>query len=528
MDYIVIGSGPAGVSSAWALVKQGLKVTMLDVGEELEADKADLRDKLANTSPQQWQTQDIETYTNARLSKKVDTISPFGSTFLFKDPTQAFPHLEGCSSIKLKPSFAKGGLSNGWGASILPYRLEDIQDWPAASQNLASHYQALREFMPMAGKDDDLAELFPMLDMGSNTALPLSTQAEALLKRLQKRKQQLNHTGIHYGRARQAVATQDCRQCSMCLYGCPYGTIFNTSQTLQKLQEHANFTYQKGIFVKKLLETGDSVELQYVDIQHKSERSLSAKHVYVACGVLPTTQLILNSLEHYNEPVRIKDSQHFFLPLLHSWQTPITPDTENTTSLVQLFLEILDQKKSTRTSHVQLYTYNNLYAVDMRKRFGAFAGLLKPLINTLSQRLIVAQGFLHSDHSPEIMASLKNDKNGPQLILEEKLNPETDNAIRHTQKKISSFAFQTGLLPLTPLLRKGEAGSSFHCGSSFPMSEQPQGIESDTLGRPAGLKRIFVVDASSLPSIPATTITLSVMANAHRIATESTKLNQQN
>lgn len=41
------------------------------------------------------------------------------------------------------------------------------------------------------------------------------------------------------------------------------------------------------------------------------------------------------------------------------------------------------------------------------------------------------------------------------------------------------------------------------------------------LGRPHGLSRVHVVDASVLPSIPATTISYLVMANAHRIATES-------
>jgi hypothetical protein len=32
------------------------------------------------------------------------------------------------------------------------------------------------------------------------------------------------------------------------------------------------------------------------------------------------------------------------------------------------------------------------------------------------------------------------------------------------------------------------------------------------------LRRVHLVDASVLPSVPATTITLGVMANAHRIA----------
>ena len=66
-------------------------------------------------------------------------------------------------------------------------------------------------------------------------------------------------------------------------------------------------------------------------------------------------------------------------------------------------------------------------------------------------------------------------------------------------------------------MREGEPGRGFHTGCSFPMSAAPKGFESDLLGRVAGLKRVHIVDSSVLPSIPATTITFTVMANAHRI-----------
>ena len=46
-------------------------------------------------------------------------------------------------------------------------------------------------------------------------------------------------------------------------------------------------------------------------------------------------------------------------------------------------------------------------------------------------------------------------------------------------------------------------------------------ISTDLLGRPNNLKRIHCIDASILPSIPATTITLTIMANAYRIGSES-------
>jgi choline dehydrogenase-like flavoprotein len=44
------------------------------------------------------------------------------------------------------------------------------------------------------------------------------------------------------------------------------------------------------------------------------------------------------------------------------------------------------------------------------------------------------------------------------------------------------------------------------------------GVESDVLGRVAPWRSIHLVDASVFPTVPATTFTLSIMANAHRIA----------
>ena len=53
------------------------------------------------------------------------------------------------------------------------------------------------------------------------------------------------------------------------------------------------------------------------------------------------------------------------------------------------------------------------------------------------------------------------------------------------------------------------------------MRKKPTKFECDVLGRPTGWERVHAVDATVLPSIAATTITLTVMANAHRIASEA-------
>ena len=77
------------------------------------------------------------------------------------------------------------------------------------------------------------------------------------------------------------------------------------------------------------------------------------------------------------------------------------------------------------------------------------------------------------------------------------------------------------MVPLLPMLKIAEPGRSFHTGGSFPMATQPRGFQTDLLGRLPGWKHTHAVDATVFPSIPATTITLSVMANAHRIGWEA-------
>ena len=75
-----------------------------------------------------------------------------------------------------------------------------------------------------------------------------------------------------------------------------------------------------------------------------------------------------------------------------------------------------------------------------------------------------------------------------------------------------------GLIPLTPLAERALPGGGFHSGGSLPMRLRPSAGEADTLGRPLPARRIHVVDSSCFPSIPSGTVTLTAMANAHRIA----------
>ena len=79
---------------------------------------------------------------------------------------------------------------------------------------------------------------------------------------------------------------------------------------------------------------------------------------------------------------------------------------------------------------------------------------------------------------------------------------------------------QLRAVPIPPLIQMASPGRGFHSGGAFPMKESPGRLESDVWGRPTGLERVHAVDATTLTTVPATTITLPVMANAHRIGAE--------
>jgi hypothetical protein len=81
------------------------------------------------------------------------------------------------------------------------------------------------------------------------------------------------------------------------------------------------------------------------------------------------------------------------------------------------------------------------------------------------------------------------------------------------------------LYPVLPMLRLAAGGKSYHWGGSFPHTNGTSAVlGSDRLGRVGSWQRIHLVDASVFPNVPAMTFTLTIMANAHRIASETLEL----
>lgn len=162
----IIGSGLAGIACAQALIGDVYPVVILDAGLELEAERQQAVAALL-ASPQ-WDEAALALF-KAGAHATVNGIRGsipvrkklFGSDYPYREVLE---HL----SVQVDQvathfiSFARGGASNVWGATVLPYRAEDIADWPITAAELAPYYQAVFEFMPLAAARDDLLEMFPL------------------------------------------------------------------------------------------------------------------------------------------------------------------------------------------------------------------------------------------------------------------------------------------------------------------------------------------------------------------------------
>jgi len=514
----VVGSGPAGVACARALLDKGVRVVMLDGGTRLKANRARAVETLGQGQPEEFDPDLLALIkenmdaTPEGVPLKVD----YGSDFPYRGVDTYLP--VDTTGFSAPPSLAVGGLGNVWGASMLPFRADDIAGWPVSIADLAPHHEAVLDFVPMAATRDPIEAVLPLY---SRRFQPLRTsrQASAFMKDLAANREALAEEGITTGSSRLAVRAQaaeegpGCVYCGLCMYGCPYGAIYNPASTLERLRENPSFEY-----VDKVVEQRGRVRIMATSMDDGGALTFEAERMHLACGVLSSTRILLHSMGAHDIPLPMSDSQCYLFPLLR-YSMPAGVESERLHTLAQAFLEIRDARISAHSIHLQVYSYNDLLPSAVGGFLGPLAGMALPAVSQLAGRLLIVQGYLHSSISAAISVTLSPSTNAARtrLKVEARAVPATKQAVGSVLAKLMRNRRHLHALPIGLMLKMALPGRGYHSGGTFPMSERPAEFQRDLLGRPHGFERVHVVDSTVFPTIPATTITLSTMANAHRI-----------
>jgi UDP-N-acetylmuramoylalanine-D-glutamate ligase len=73
-NVVVVGSGLSAIGAIKALISNGIKPTVLDVGESLDSERTNRMYQLAQTDPSQWTPEDRDFFNKSNILKKGSSI----------------------------------------------------------------------------------------------------------------------------------------------------------------------------------------------------------------------------------------------------------------------------------------------------------------------------------------------------------------------------------------------------------------------------------------------------------------------
>lgn len=503
-DAIVIGSGPSGTICAENLVKKKMKVLMIDFG--------------LNQGKQASNNQEIS---------GVPLKTNFGSTFAYDLSNESNIYFKNVDSY---PSLAKGGLSNVWGGVILPFSKNEIENWPINYKDLARYYPHIINTIGISGTEDNLREDYPLFSTKLQK-IKLSRQSAYLKNVLDKNHNKLDSLGVKHGEARLAIKSSlngdfykiNKSSKNWLKYNFEQKYIFNSKFLIDLLVKEKNFVYKDNLIAEKVVEKKSFVTVECKNCKKKV--SYKGKRIFIGAGLYPTSKIILNSTDKKNinkKKISVRDSQYFLFPALIAKNFKGV-SKENLHTLAQLIIQIKNTKIDKEMVNLQIYSFNDHLVDFLKKKLSIFYPLFHKFFdNFIFGRIIFIQGYLHSNSSNS--AEIKINSTNKSMSVSEKKNNKTNKTIKNLFKFLLINSKILGFKPLSFMSRIGKFGRGFHSGGSFPMHKNPIGFRSDKWGRPFDFKRVHCIDSSVLPSISSETITLTVMANALRIADNYKKI----
>ena len=522
---LIIGSGPGAAGAALALAADpDQRITVIDLGGTLEPELRSTLGRLAVTPEASWSPADLE-----RISRQPVPIPrgvlpekrAYGSDFPFRDSGQ----LSGIEPLgPANPSVvsgAYGGFSNIWGAQIMPFSKRTFDRWPITSAEMEPHYRTALNEMTLAGVEDDLAEVFPLIAPARRLPPP-ADRTERVLGRYRARRPLVRSHGITLGRARLAFRSDECTRCGLCMTGCPLELIYSSSHTFDRLRAQGRITYRPDKLAVHLEEVDGEPYAVVRDTKSGQLEKISAERIFVACGGIGTTRLVLGSLGVVDRAVYLQESVQFVMPTMSLRPVPDPRRTRNFT-LNQFNLLYDDSGDGIDLCLVHFYDYNPAFLASVPRAIRRPNA--DPALAALLRRVSVGLGYVPGWASPRVKLVARRASGGndqlPALEIDREPSDGWPPMLRRLVGAMLRVAPALDLWPVVPMIAVSAAAKSYHFGASFPHERARTATTTDRTGRLAAWDHIHLVDASVFPQVPATTFTLTIMANAHRIASET-------
>jgi choline dehydrogenase-like flavoprotein len=524
-DAIIVGSGPAGVSAAFPLVEAGFRVLMVDVGKygSTPAPQQTYKE-MRIRDPAQWVQslgRNFEALSRENATAQSPKLRIPRLAFAFEGYAEAYRLVtEGCA---IYGSLAAGGFSNAWGSGVACFDDTDLTQFPITASDLAQSYRCVIKRIGVSGaENDDLTNFY-----GAELSAGRPTGADAtllrVLARYRRRPAQANRHGIVLGRCRHAVLTspigsrEACADCGQCLLGCARNSIYNSTSDLESLRRHRNFKWLPRTFVEKIESDNGNLAVVASQPDRHENTKLTARRIFLAAGAIGTAAIVLRSLNSTANLRLLSTPAAAFALWLPEALGKTTPD--RFFALGELAFTVTWSPGANGYAFGALFSTHGLPVSEFINHFPISRRTSGQLVRRLLPSIAAGNCFMPADLSDHRL-HLSADNS---LIIRGGFKDELFVRLGDIRKRLARSFSRYGAWLIPGSFMLGKPGADIHYAGTIPMRERPAAHESSSDGEVGGLPGVYVVDGAALSALPAKSHTLTIMANADRIATNAAR-----
>jgi choline dehydrogenase-like flavoprotein len=526
-DLIVVGSGATGSMAAKTLIDSGARVLMLDGGRRDDRYAALIPPKtfvdIRRTQPEQYRYflgDAFECAAPRALGVGAQLTPP--RRFIVDGACEFLPVRS--ETFAALESLALGGLASGWGLMCGVYSDAELEQASLPHDAMRAAYQVVCDRIGISAGDDDARPYACGALQGTQPPLPLDPSANVLATRYRQKRAALRARGYHLGRPALALLTQrkDERDATtlrdMDFYADAGGAAWRPAFVLESLRQRENFAYAGDVLVTRFVERDDGVEVTALDMRARTERRFACRRLVLACGVLATARIVLRSLSGPAPRLPLLCNDYTYVPCaVPSRIGRAMPERNN--SLTQLAIFHDPDARQRDVAVGTIFAYRSLMLFRLLRQIPLNVRDARALMQYLLSGFLIA-GFDHPQaYSQGKQIWLEDDASSPtgdRLAIAFALT--TQERARHDARE-RDFLRVLRALGAWPIKRvHPPLGSSIHYAGALPFSERETPFTLGGDGRLHGTRSVFVADGSGFTFLPAKGVTLSLMANAHRVA----------
>lgn len=303
-DAIVVGSGISGGWAAKELTEKGLKVLMLERGEDIPHVKG-----YVNANKHPWEFP----HRGGRTQQMIKDYPVLKRDYPLNETNLAYwTNEKDCPYVETKRfdwyrGYHVGGRSLMWGRQSYRHSEFDFEanakdgiavDWPIRYKDIAPWYDYVEKFAGISGNKDGIPQLpdgqfQPPMDLNC-----VEKEVAARIKEHYKG-QRLLTIGRVANLTKALPGRTNCQYRNKCWLGCPFGAYFSTqSSTLPAAVKTGNLTLRPFSIVTKVLydkDTKKATGVEIVDAETSKTIEYKAKVIFLCASAFNSTWVLFNS-----------------------------------------------------------------------------------------------------------------------------------------------------------------------------------------------------------------------------------------